>query len=167
MESMLRGIAEVGLVYLPQDISIIIGIYTFNKQKIQFKKFLACIVITLVAVSLIRLLPISFGIHTLLSMIVLIFLGVYFLGFPIHKTIMSVFLTFIIILILETSSMKMLTLIYGSNGFQSIMDNPITNAVAGFPVSVLLFVIILILYFKLTKQAIRSGDDGKTGGPVS
>lgn len=167
MESMLRGIAEVGLVYLPQDISIIIGIYTFNKQKIQFKKFLACIVITLIAISLIRLLPISFGIHTLLGMIVLIFLGIFLLGFPIHKTIMSVFITTIILLIVEIINMKVLTIIYGADGFKTIMDNPITNAVAGFPVSVLLFVIILILYFKLTKQAIRSGDDGKTGGPVS
>lgn len=167
MESFMSSIAEIFLNSLPQNLSIVIGIYAFNKQKIHAKKFWICMLISLVAIFLIRLLPISFGIHTLLGMIVLVFLGVYFLGFPIHKTIRSVFFTTIIILIIEIINMNVLTLIYGAEGFETIMADSLTNAIAGFPASLLLLVTIFVLYIIFTKNVKRGGDDGETGGAIS
>lgn len=160
-------LAEIFFNSLPQNLAIVLGIYAFNKQKIIARKFWICMAISLAAIFLIRLLPISFGIHTLFSMIILIFLGVYFLGFTIHKTVMSVFFTFIIILIIETINMKVLTFIYGIEAFDSIMADAFTCSVAGLPASILFFIVITILYFLLTKHVKEDGKNGETGNPIS
>lgn len=114
-----------------------------------------------------RILPVSLAIHTLLGMIVLLFLGVYYLGFPIHKAIKSVFSTTIIVLLIEVINMEILTRIYTKDGFKAIMADPLSNAIAGFPASIALFIVVLILYLLLTRHSKRSSDNGKTSGTIS
>lgn len=160
-------LAEIFLNSLPQNFAMVLGIYAFNKQKIQAKKFWICMAISMGIIFIIRILPVSLAIHTLLGMIVLLFLGVYYLGFPIHKAIKSVFYTTIIILLIEIINVEILTRIYNKDGFKAIMADPLTNAIAGFPASMALFIIILILYLLLTKHSKRSSDNGETSGPTS
>ena len=167
MENFISYLAEVFLDSLPQDFALVLGIYTFNKQKIYVKKFWICMLISLISILLIRRLPISFGIHTLLSMIVLIFLGVYYLQFTIHKTIKSVLFTFLINLSIEIISMKIFTSVYGTEGFKAIMADPLKNALAGFPASLILLIIIFVLYIILTNHIKKDDSDGAISEPIS
>jgi len=159
----LAGIAKLILIFLPQTLANVISIYAFNKKKINDKNFWIATIISLAAIFWIRLLPVGFGIPSLLSMIVLIMLGVYFLKFPIRKTILGVFFVFIVTILLEIVTLKVATIIFGEGGFNQIMDNDLTYAFIGCPASILLLIISLLVYHLFTRHVKRSTDDGEVG----
>lgn len=163
LSALLPRLAELLLVSLPQNLSIVIGIFAFNNKKIDAKKFWTVMIISLAVISVIRLLPIELGIRTLLNMILLILLGVYLLKFPIRKTIISVFFVLIVIALLELLSMVIITWIYGVDGYKEIMNNNLTFAIAGFPSSVLLFGILSGFYYFFTRHIKGSEKNGDSG----
>ena len=157
------SIAQLFLISVPQNLANIVSIYAFNKKKISGKNFWAAMIISLAAIFWIRLLPVGFGSPSLLSMIVLIMLGVYFLKFPIRKTILGVFFVFIVTILLEIVTLKVATIIFGEGGFNQIMDNDLTYAFIGCPASILLLIISLLVYHLFTRHVKRSTDDGEVG----
>lgn len=161
MEKFISTIVQLLLISLPQNLSIMINIYALNKRKLGGKKFWICILITLTVISLIRILPISFGIHTLLGMVLIIFLCVYYIKFPIKTTITAVFVSCILIVMMEILNMKVLTEVYGETGFEEIMANDLTNTIAGIPSSIALLLVTAIIYKVKTKKIKRDEVNGK------
>jgi len=165
--AVLVSVTELLLVSLPQNLANIICLYAFNKKKIDVKNFWIAMLISLVAIFSIRQLPIGFGIPSLLSMVALIILGVYFLKFPIRRTILAVFFNAIVTLLLEIVTMKVITLIYGVDGFNKILDNDLTYAFSGCPESIVLVVVSFVVYYLFTRHIKRSSDDGETCEAIS
>lgn len=155
-------VTEMFLVSLPQNSANIIFMYAFSKKKIEAKNFWMAMLISIAAIFWIRRLPISFGIPSILSMIFLIVLGVYFLKFPIRKTILAVFFSFIFTALIEIADMKTLTAILGESRFNEIMNNNLTYTLAGIPASLFLLAISSVVYLLFKRQNIRSTDNGKT-----
>jgi len=156
----LAGIAKLILISLPQTLANVISIYAFNKKKINDKNFWIATIITLAAIFCIRLLPISFGIPTVFCMVVLILLGVYLLKFSIYKTTLGVLFIFVVSALLELVTFKVITLIFEKGSLIDILDNGFTNALAGFPSSILLLVIALAIYWFSGKR-VKSTSDSK------
>ncbi|MDD4699805.1 MAG: hypothetical protein PHV07_06045 [Oscillospiraceae bacterium] len=154
----LAGIAKLILIFLPQTLANVISIYAFNKKKINDKNFWIAIIVSLSAIFCIRLLPISFGIPTVLCMVVLILFGVYLLKFSIYKTTLGVLFIFVVSALLELVTFKVITLIFGKGSLIDILDNGFTNALAGFPSSILLFVLALVAYSFITRHVESSGE---------
>jgi len=167
LTGVLTSLVALVLVYFPENLANIICMYAFSKKKIEAKNFWIATIISLVTIFWIRKLPIGFGIPTLLNMVLLIVLGVYFLKFPIRKTILAVFFIVIVTLLLEIVTMKVITLIYGVDGFNKIMDNDLTFAFAGCLGSLLFLVVSFVAYFLLTRNVKRSSDDGETCEAIS
>ena len=161
MECFLENLADIFINYLPQSLCIMLGMYAFNKQKVQMEKFQICMRISFLILFVIRCLPISFGVITILSMIVLIFLGVYYLDFSLRKAINSVLFTYIIILIIEMVKIKVLEFLFTPERFDIIMNNPSSKTLVGFPTSVVLYITIITLYWIQTRDAQRIKQNGE------
>ncbi|HBR31973.1 MAG TPA: hypothetical protein DD733_07810, partial [Clostridiales bacterium] len=84
--------------YFFQFMGHAIAIHTFNKRQIKPKSFLLMTVIFAVSAYLIRLLPIVFGYHTILNMIVCIVVSVLVFKTAIYPTVLAVLLTIVSIL---------------------------------------------------------------------
>ena len=89
---------EVFLRALPEEFLVIFAVYVFSKTVINAKKYIISSILYVLAVYLIRLLPIQYGVHTILNIIVIIVLTVTINKINIVKSIkasiMSVILLF-------------------------------------------------------------------------
>ena len=157
----LSGVVKLILISLPQNLAYIICIYAFNKKKIDGKNFWKAMIISMAAIFWIRLLPISYGVPTLICVVVLIILGVYLLKFPIYRTILSVLFVFIVSALLELVTFKVMTLYIGEDGLIKVLDNGFNCSLAGFPSSILLLVVTLIIYLLSTRH-VKCTDDSRS-----
>ena len=66
-ETLVRGI--------PEALTMMLAMYAFANKKLEKKEYLISSLILVLVVYLIRLLPINYGIHTILNIFVLIFLA--------------------------------------------------------------------------------------------
>ena len=148
----LSVIAKLVLISVPQTLANIIFIYAFNEKKIGGKNFWIAVTVSLAAIFVIRLLPVCFGIPTLLCMAFLIILGVYFLKLSVYRTTIGVLVITVAFALLESFTFTVMTSIFGEDGFIKIMDNDFTRSLVGFPSSILLLVITLIIYLLLTSH---------------
>jgi energy-coupling factor transporter transmembrane protein EcfT len=92
---------ELLLGVFPENLVFIYGIYKISNTPLYMKKFLLSAAVVSVFTYSVRLLPIQFGVHTLILIIIFIVLSVYLNHIEITKAIASVLLLFIIRLITE------------------------------------------------------------------
>lgn len=135
-----------------QSMSFVLGVHAFTKNKIIKSTFIICTVIFMIATYLIRLLPIHFGVHTLLSLILLIFLSLYILKFPIYSCVKATLFSTVILLMTEAVNIVFLNIVFDKQRFLEFMEDPILKSIAGIPGNILFFVVIVILYKYLTKE---------------
>ena len=93
LEFFLRG--------LPEGFLIIFAVYAFSKTVINIKRYIVSSIIFVIAVYLIRLLPIQYGVHTILNIIVIIVLAVNINKIGIIKSIQASIMTIILEFICE------------------------------------------------------------------
>jgi len=86
---------------IPENLLFFYGICRLSNIQINLKKLLLSTVIASIFTYSIRLLPIQFGVHTLVLIIIFILMSVYLIRVDIAKAITSVLLMFIIRLITE------------------------------------------------------------------
>lgn len=129
----------------PEALLFVFAVYTFTKTKVNLKKYSFSVILFWIIVYLIRFLPIQYGIHTLLSLIVLIIITNSINKIDVIKSIQAGIITFILGFVSE-----------GLNAFfiQSVLEkdlsiiskDPILKTLYGLP-SLVLFGIFTILYF--------------------
>lgn len=135
--------------YILQGFSFVLGVFTFCHQKIILKKYLLTSIAVTVIFYLVRLLPISFGVHTILDLLFLSAVSIYILKMPIYATIRSILLLTIILLASEMANVALMIGILGQEEFERKMALPLEKAIVGLPgaltFSFLIFVLHLIL----------------------
>lgn len=134
----------------PEALLFVFAVYTFTKTKVNLKKYSLSVILFWIIVYLIRFLPIQYGIHTLLSLIVLIIITNSLNKIDVIKSIQAGIITFILGFVSE-----------GLNAFfiQSVLEkdlsiiskDPILKTLYGLP-SLILFGIFTILYFVNLKK---------------
>lgn len=145
-------IAEYVFGYAFQSCIYVLALFAFNKRKITWNKYIISTIGFGLASFITRSLPISFGVHTLLSLIVLALIGVQYLKMPIYPTIRATLFAVIFLLIGESLNVAGLTILYGKEEFSKIMNSPLSKALAGIPSSLLFAGIIIIFYVILTRN---------------
>lgn len=156
---------EFLLGYVLQGFSIVLGIYVFNKQKIIFKSYLFTSLIIIIISYLVRLLPISFGVHTLLNILILFLICTIVLKMPSFITIRSAFLVTVLLLISEMANVAVMLQFLGKEKFESMMTIPLEKAKVGFPGAAFFAFILLLLYFIMINQ-IDKAEAGDTDGSI-
>lgn len=89
------------LGFVLQSFALVLGIYTFNKQRVIFKDYIVTSIVVTILSYIMKLLPISIGVQTIINMIFMYLICVIFLKMPAYKTIKSTSLCIVLILLSE------------------------------------------------------------------
>lgn len=136
---------EIFLRLIPEALLMIWGIHVLARKRINIKNYMLSSVILALLTFLIRRLPIYFGIHTLI-IIILTMVIVVAMGIPIIKAMYGSLLMFLIFTLSEFLNMVILHLLNINTNIQ--FENPIIKDMYGIPSLIIIcIVIIAIRYF--------------------
>lgn len=154
MVTFLQRAAEFVFVYFFQCCLYVAGIYFVGKKDIQWKQFFLCAFLSMLATYTIRQFPINFGIHTILSMIFLIFIAILILKIQAQSVVKGVLIITVSVLILEGFYVLLLKAVLGEERFLDLINNAFLKEMSGVPVNIVLFICLLFLYL-LRKRKLR------------
>lgn len=146
-------IFEFILGYILQAFSFVLGVYAFNRQKIEIKKYVLLSVVLSIISYFVRLLPISFGVHTILFLLFLLIICIFIVKMPIYITIRSILLLTVLLLVTEMGNVAIMINILGQKNFERMMAIPIEKAIVGLPGALTFAILIILSYFILNKPA--------------
>jgi hypothetical protein len=138
---------EFLLGYILQAFSIVLGLYAFNKQKIDLKKYIITSLVMSVVFYVTRLLPVAFGVHTILDNVVMLLCGIIYLRLPDINTIKSILFIDLIIFTLETLSILLFIRLLGEGKFTELISREPERSFLGLSSSILFAVIMISLYW--------------------
>ncbi|NCA93436.1 hypothetical protein EOM82_09485 [bacterium] len=143
--------------YILQGFVFTLGIFAFNRQKIMLKKYIMVSVVLSVFIFLVRLMPITFGVHIILNLLFLFLVCVLILKMPIYTTIRSTLLVTVFLLASEMANVAVMIAIFGQDEFEQKMSVPMQKAIIGLP-GVLAFALLIFLsYILLTRSKKKEG----------
>lgn len=153
---------ELFLRLIPEALLYIFSLYVFSRTEINIKRFMVSSVFFGIIVYLIRLLPIQYGVHTILGLIVLIIIGVQVNKIDIVKSIQASIIGVIIGLISETINILIIQYIFKMD-LNYVFNDYKLKVFMGIP-SILIFglVVYLFNFIILKKNKLREILNGKT-----
>lgn len=149
----LQRVSEFIFVYFFQSCLYVGGIYLINKKEIQWKRFFLCASLSMIATFTIRQFPINFGIHTVLSMILLIYLAIVILKIKAQSVVKSALIVTVSILVLEGFYLLLLKTALGKQGFDNLINNEHLKEMSGIPVNLVLLLCLFFLYLYRKKRS--------------
>ena len=149
------SLAQFFIIGIPQGFLFVLATYIFTKTKFNFKKYILISSIVTVLTYLIRFLPITIGVNTMLSLLVLImtFLISYKFDLPkIVNLIVSVIIIFFMIGVSELLNEIILNLIFGKVQSQALLNSgsPLVRSLCMLPTNIIFAAIVLIVYLILS-----------------
>ena len=141
---------EFLLRVLPESFLFVLAVYIFSKTKINKKKYFITGLIFSVVVFIIRMLPINYGVHMILSVLFLLFITVKYNNIDVISSIKSIIFTYMIQLISEAINILFLNII--DINLDIAFINPITKNLLGIPSIILTFLMIIISYKFINKR---------------
>lgn len=130
---------------IPEAFILIFAVHAFSKNAIRKKYFILSSLLFGVLGYLIRLLPIHFGVHSFLGIMVLIALSVFVNKIETIEAIRTSIISIIIQFICEAINVFFIIYIFKKD-MDYIFNEPILKILYGLP-SLLLFMIIVVLYY--------------------
>lgn len=144
LELVLRGIWENPL--------FIFSTLLFSGIKIEKKKFIYSSCILIIATTLIRRLPINYGIHTMFILIVLNILVVTFFNVNLVKSIKSSIIVTCILIVLEGLNGLILKVILAPDVYERINSQTVERYIYFLPSMITFLIINVILYFYFKRK---------------
>lgn len=136
---------------IPEQFLFIIAIHAFSKTGIDFKKYLLSGILASILAYLIRLLPIQYGVHSLLGLIMLIITVSFINKIDIIKSIRGGIITFIVCFIFEGINISFIQFILNGD-LINIMSNHILKTLYGLPSLIIMAIVVILYYYKLSKE---------------
>ncbi|MBU3214564.1 hypothetical protein LL033_04690 [Clostridium estertheticum] len=142
---------DVFLRVLPEGFLIVFAVYAFSKTVINIKKYIISSIIYVFAVYLIRLLPIQYGVHTILNIIVIMVLTININKISIINSIKASIMAMILEFICEGINVFMIQYVFKAN-VRSVLNDPSLKTLYGIPSLVIFVVIVGAYYYYLIKR---------------
>lgn len=136
---------------IPEQFLFVLAIYAFSKTGIDFKKYLLSGALASIMLYLVRLLPIQYGVHSLISLVILIIIVSYLNKIDIIKSIRSGIISFILCFLLEGINVVFLQFVFKMD-LNNIMNNHILKTLTGLPSLVIFGIIVVAYYYRLLKR---------------
>ena len=130
---------------LPEAFLFIFACYAFSRTKINRNKYIVSSILFAVAVYFTRLLPINYGVHTILDITIMNILICSVNKIDIILSIKSSIIATIFLFFLEGLNMLMLSFIFKEQ-LEGIMLNSVQKTLYGLP-SIICFAIIILCYY--------------------
>ena len=153
MEFLFRG--------LPEGFLFLFAIYSFSNTAINKKRYIASSLILVGAIYLIRLLPIQYGVHTILNIIMLIILTVNINKIGIIKSIQTSLMAMILEYICEGMNVFIIQYIFKAD-IMYLLSEPLLKILYGIPSLLIFATIVSTYYFYVArKKKLRETTNGK------
>ena len=130
---------------IPEAFLLVFSTYALSKTFINKKKYLISSIFVAIIGSIIRILPINFGVHTIIFLIMFIAVAVSINKIDITKSIKASIMAIILQFICEGINVFIIQFVFGLD-INVIFKNPSLKTLYGIP-SLILFACIVILYY--------------------
>ncbi|MBS6501304.1 MAG: hypothetical protein KH415_06670 [Clostridium sp.] len=140
---------EFFLRTIPEGFLFILAIYVFSEINIDRKKYIISSLVFSSSVYIIRLLPINYGVHMILSVLVLLFISIAYNKVEAIQSVKSIIILYMIQLISEAVNVLLLNLI--KLDLDKLFKDPIKKSILGLP-SLLITLIIIIIFYLINKK---------------
>ncbi|MDB1939273.1 hypothetical protein PMY49_00750, partial [Clostridium tertium] len=134
---------EFFLRTIPEGFLFIFAIYVFSQINITRKKYIISSLVFSSSVYIIRLLPINYGVHMILSVLVLLFISIVYNKVEAIQSVKSIIILYMIQLISEAVNVLLLNLM--KLDLDKLFKNPIKKSILGLP-SLLITLIIIVIF---------------------
>jgi hypothetical protein len=135
---------------IPEAFVYIFAGYAFSNSKFNIKKYITASIAFAISVYFIRIMPINYGVHTILSIIIQAIILISISKINVIIAVKSSIITTICLFILELLNLLALNFIFKEQ-VESIMLNPISKTISGLP-SLGVFAIIAFCYYRLKNK---------------
>ncbi|MCB2305543.1 hypothetical protein LGL08_04885 [Clostridium estertheticum] len=142
---------EMFLRSLPEEFLIIFAVYVFSKTVINVKKYIISSMFFVIAVCLIRLLPIQYGVHTILNVIVIIILTTNVNKISIIKSIQASIMAVILEFVCEGINVFIVHYAFKVNVKYAFSER-LLKIIYSIPSLVIFAAIIFTYYFYLVRK---------------
>jgi len=136
---------------IPEAFVYIFACYAVSNNKLNIKRYIISSMLFAICVYFIRMLPINYGVHTILSIITQTIILISISKIDIVLAIKSSIITTIFLFIMELLNLLALNLIFKEQ-LEAIMLNPILKTIYGLPSLVCFGVVVLCYYYHLRKK---------------
>lgn len=134
---------------IPEGFLFILAIYVFSELNIDRKKYIISSLVFSSSVYIIRLLPINYGVHMILSVLVLLFISIAYNKVEAIQSVKSIIILYMIQLISEAVNVLLLNLM--KLDLDKLFKDPIKKSILGLP-SLLITLIIIIIFYLINKK---------------
>ena len=134
---------------LPESFLVIIAIYLFSKTDINLSNYRITSIVFSIIWYITRKLPISYGVHMILSVILLQFIVVFYNKIDAIKGIKGIIYIYLIQLISELFNILILKLL--NIELELLLTDPLYKTILGLP-SIITTGIITFLYYVISKK---------------
>lgn len=141
------SILEIILRLIPEGILNIMSVYVFSAEKINLRKIFLSGTLLANFLYFIRILPIEYGVHTLIYLIVFIFIVTWVNKIDTSRAMSSSLISMMILSICDWVSFFIMANILKSN-VKNIMSNPWLKILYGLP-SLVLYICIIFVSYKI------------------
>lgn len=169
MDGIAVSLIELLIKGIPEVLLIVLAIHVFMNIKITPKKYLILFILGLITTYLIRFLPISLGINSILSLVawVVYFQIIYKLGISrIPKLIISVVIIILFIALAEIINMVLLNAYFGEAEAAALWTSTsaLTKSLANLPATIFLAILVFVSWLILAKiRKNKKVNNGKSG----
>lgn len=129
---------------IPESFLVIFAVYIFSKTEINKKKYIVTSILFSIILYITRKLPISYGVHMILSVLLLQIIIVSYNKIDAIKGMKSIIFIYLIQLISELLNVALLNLM--KIDLEVLLLNAIYKTILGLPSLIITGVIILIIY---------------------
>ena len=147
---------ELFLRSIPEMLLVVWGIHIIAKKPLDIKKYIFISILLGIVSFLVRELPIYFGVHTIILMILIIGAMV-IVGIPLLISIYATLFMSLMFSVSEFLNMLILKLLGISTNINSM--EPIRKSLMGIPSLVMLFLFLVIIRYLLRKRGIKNVPD--------
>ncbi len=137
---------------IPESFILIWGIHIFSKKTIDMFKYILSSLMLAVSYFIIRCLPIYFGVHTDICIMLTIIIVMFIIDIPLIKNVIGTLLLYFMLSLSETMNMLLLS---GLNIDTNIsVLQPITRFIYGIPSLIIFIISIITLKFVLKNKKV-------------
>ncbi|NMB96755.1 MAG: hypothetical protein GYA02_09125 [Clostridiaceae bacterium] len=137
---------ELLVLAIPECLIFVYGVYKLANKPIYAKRFTLSVLLMTLCGYLVRQLPIQFGVHTLITIMIFIIVSIYVNHIEMFKAITSILLLYIIRLVTEWFNFFLLQKIF-SISIESLFDDPVKKVIYTLPSLFMFFISVFIVHY--------------------
>ena len=141
---------EFFLRALPEGFLFMFAVYVFSRVNINKRKYIISSILFAVIMFIVRLLPIIYGVHTILALMLLVFLTTIYNKIDVIKAMRSVLSVVLIQFLTEGINILILNLIPNIN-IDTLFHDPVVKTLVSLP-SLLIATLLIYLFYLVNRK---------------